>query len=288
MDKISVLLTCHNRKDKTIKCLKTLKAAIQKSNLTVEIYLTDDGSTDGTGVLVKELFPEVVILKGNGSLFWAGGMRNSWNEALKNNDFDAYLLLNDDTSVSIDLFEEMIYAHQQTIRTYGIEGIYVGSTQESGTGAISYGGSVIINKFYYKTKRLEPNGTIQLCDLGNANIMFVPKEVVNKIGTLSDEYVHGAADYDYTLRARKRKIPVVVMPNYCGECCNDHPYVYENFSRLSLINRIKRLYKPTGLAYRDRLRYMKNNFPYRFPFVVALGWLQILFPRIFVSSTRGR
>lgn len=288
MERIAVLLTCHNRKDKTINCIQSLKKAIiEAPSLEVDIYLTDDGSTDGTGKIINEQFPEVIILKGNGFLFWAGGMRNSWREALKN-EYDGYLLLNDDTNVTNDILDEIIKVHQQTTKIYGAEGIYVGSTKDSTKGKISYGGSIITNRFFYKTKRLEPNGTIQLCELGNANIMCVSKEVVSRIGILSKDYVHGAADYDYTLKARKKKIPVVIMSKYCGECDNDHPDVYENFNKLPFKGRVKRLYNPSGLAYRDRLRYMQKNFPYRFPFVLVLGWLQILFPRFFISYNRTR
>ena len=52
---IAVLLTCHNRKAKTVKCMQSLYDALthynrlhEKDFIDVEVYLTDDGCTDGT------------------------------------------------------------------------------------------------------------------------------------------------------------------------------------------------------------------------------------------------
>ena len=86
MRKIAALYTCHNRKDKTLSSLGSLQKAYQQSNqkFKLEIYLTDDGSTDGTSVEVKRQFPKVNLLYGDGNLFWAKGMRKSWKKALEN------------------------------------------------------------------------------------------------------------------------------------------------------------------------------------------------------------
>src|ERR1044072_5261743 len=98
MKKIAVLLTCFNRKEKTLTCLDALKKAIGalSFDVSVAIYLVDDGSTDGTAASVLSRFPEVNLIHGSGNLFWAGGMRLAWETALKA-EMDYFLLLNDDT-----------------------------------------------------------------------------------------------------------------------------------------------------------------------------------------------
>lgn len=103
--KIAVLLTCFNRKIKTLSCLQSLYHALEVYNnkyenkIDLSIYLTDDGCTDGTGNAVRENFIDknITILQGTGNLFWAGGMCLAWNTALRyNKGWDFYLLLNDD------------------------------------------------------------------------------------------------------------------------------------------------------------------------------------------------
>ena len=65
--KIAALLTCFNRKDKTITCLNSVLNIIP----TCHVYLVDDASTDGTSEAIKQNFPQVNIIQGNGNLFWS-------------------------------------------------------------------------------------------------------------------------------------------------------------------------------------------------------------------------
>lgn len=68
--RIAILLTCYNRKDKTYVCLNSLYKNISEY-CQFDIYLVDDGSTDGTAMMIAKDFPEVILIKGSGSLFWA-------------------------------------------------------------------------------------------------------------------------------------------------------------------------------------------------------------------------
>jgi GT2 family glycosyltransferase len=284
MKDLAVLLTCHNRKNKTIQSLESLKSA-QKAyakQLKVTIYLTDDGSTDGTAEAVKNRFPETVILQGNGNLFWANGMINSWSEATKHG-HDSYLLLNDDTYLLENVFQDITDAHEFSLKKYGRPGVYVGSTKDPNTHKLSYGGGLITNKLLYRFKILEPNGEIQNCDLGNANIMFVDQSVTNDVGILSKGYEHGLADYDYTLKCKRKNIPVLTTKNFCGLCERDNKGLYHNFGTKTLRERIDHLYKPTGIAFKSRLLFMRRFFPYRVPFFFVMGWFKVLFPNLYVK-----
>ncbi len=285
---IAVLLTCHNRKDKTVSCLDYLFEAYKttQNNIKIKVYLTDDGSSDGTSEIVKKLYPETVILKGDGNLFWTGGMRNSWKEALKYG-YDAYLLLNDDTTVYKSLFNELILTHEYVLKKYNCGGIYIGSTQNL-SNKYSYGGSVVKNKFLNTLQRLEPNGSIQKCEGGNANIMMVSQDVVTKIGILSNSYTHGIADYDYTLTAKRNNIPVFIAANYCGICDNDNPDTYQTFLNLCFSDRRKFLYDPKGLAFFDYVVFNKKFFPYRLPFIIVAAWIKLFFPKIYIILNRLR
>lgn len=289
MHRIAALLTCHNRKNKTLNCLKSLHKAKNNSGriLDLDIYLTDDGSTDGTSEEVRALFPEVEILPGDGTLFWAEGMRHSWNRALSKG-YDAYLLLNDDVDLYPNFLDQLFKCHEFCLTTFGSGGIYIGSTEDKFTSKLTYSGSLILNRFLYTHKRLPPNGSFQTCDLANANIMFVTAEVVGKIGILSEGYAHGMADYDYTLMARKKGIPVLVAPEYCGHCVNDHKDLYANFSTKTLKQRKAYLNKPTGLAFSSYKRFMRKFFPLRYPLVVFFGWFKLYFPTLYLKYFRNR
>lgn len=83
MKLIAVLLTVHNRKEKTLCCLQNLFKQKIPNGYQIEVYLTDDGCTDGTPEAVHEQFPAVHIIKGDGSLFWNRGMYTAWDTAGK-------------------------------------------------------------------------------------------------------------------------------------------------------------------------------------------------------------
>ncbi|WP_228237524.1 glycosyltransferase family 2 protein [Allomuricauda sp. M10] len=282
MDKVAILLTCFNRKEKTIKALTALNNAFEQSNHIVQmtIYLTDDGSTDGTSEAVSAKFPYVKILKGTGDLYWAGGMRNSWKEAIKGN-YDAYLLLNDDTDVYPHLFDSVQETHAFSLSNYGLGGVYVGTTIDAKTRKVSYGGSVFINKFLATSKRLEPQDKPIPCELGNANIMWVSKNVVDEVGILSEGYVHGLADYDYTLKAVKKNIPALIMPGVVGECINDHKDPYQRFFNLPFKERYKMLYNPIGFDFVSQTHHMKKHFPLRYPLFLTTGYFKVVFPKLY-------
>ena len=122
MDKknVAILLTCYNRKLKTLTCIKDLLQAIKaygEDKMNYSIFLTDDGCTDGTVEALEERFPKIKIhiIKGNGNLYWAGGMRKAWNEAMKKYaEWDYYLLLNDDVELLPSLFETLFETERYT------------------------------------------------------------------------------------------------------------------------------------------------------------------------------
>lgn len=277
LNSIAVISTCYNRKNKTITCLKHLYKSYYASSyhFRMDVYLTDDGSKDGTSAMVSKLFPDIHILYGNGNLYWAGGMRNSWEKALKS-DYDAYLLLNDDTTMEANCFDELFKTHEYSFKQFGMGAIYIGSTRDPQTLEHTYGGSLIINKWTFHTQKIIPNGKIIECHIGCANIMFVYSKVVDELGILCNKYIHAKADYDYTLRAHKKKIPILVCSNYCGYCTRDR--TLPNFAKMNFKERIQYLKSPKGIEFSGYMYFMWKFFPFRAPFVYCSLWLKTLIP----------
>lgn len=286
MKNIAVLITCFNRKEKTLSALRKLHEANSKANFSInlKVYITDDGSTDGTAEAIVKSFPEINILKGTGNLYWTRGMRKSWQEALKGK-YDAYLLLNDDTNVSENVFDEFQEVDDWCLSKYKQHGIYVAFTSDPDTGELSYGAKNVLSKLSYKLEDILPSNIPQLCDLGNANIMLVHNDVVDVIGILSEGYIHGKGDYDYTLKARKKKIPVLTTTKICGTCKKDsgNNFKYKNFTVKSLKERKETLYNPVGLDFKSHLTYVKRHFPLRLPAVYFGAWFKVLFPKIYLK-----
>lgn len=282
--KIAVLLTCFNRKAMTVSCLQRLKRAIllynEKNNevIDVSIFLTDDKCTDGTPDAVRDSIEgeDLHIIEADGNAFWAGGMRIAWSEAVKKGGFDFYLLLNDDTDVWDNLFDELLSAHMYCIKEFGKGGVYSGNTTwKNDKTRMSFGGKKGNGLIFERFSWVYPNGVPQRCDIVNANILMVAKEVVDDIGIFADCYIHGAADNDYGMRANKAGFPVVITGGYCGSCDADnydHRQECEILSRMSLAQRKKYFANPVHSIH-DKYEFTKR---WRKPFVPVVLFIHFL------------
>jgi GT2 family glycosyltransferase len=248
--KIAVLISCHNRKDKTIKCLNALYSQQGlEVNYRIAVFLVDDGSTDGTTESIKTKFPTVNIIQGDGNLYWNRGMHLAWKTAAATNDFDYYLWLNDDTIV----FDNAIKTMLDSSKSLKKEAILCGCTQSFENKKITYGGRK-------NGMLIEPNGSLQQCDLINGNFVFVSRVVFHKVGMLDPLFHHGIGDYDYGLRAKKAGFDSFVTPVFIGYC---EPNISINIcfrENVPVLKRLKYLYSPLGVHPVIYFKYDKRHF----------------------------
>lgn len=287
MENVAILLTCYNRKAKTISCLNSLTSTYKssKSTLNVSIYITDDGSTDGTAIAVaQENYPfELRILNGTGFLYWNGGMINSWRAAISQGGYDGYLLLNDDVRVLETFWRDLENADKVSLKEYGKRGIYVGSTCDPVTKLFTYGGFNFVNKLTLRDEYVLPDGeTYRKCQCAHGNITYISAEVVSRMGIFCKDYIHGGTDHDYSYLAYKAGFPILVLPNYAGLCENDHDEDgYAEFLKMPLKKRLSYLHSPFGFNLHNTLLFQKRCFPYRYPFVWIMGYSKALFPKTY-------
>jgi GT2 family glycosyltransferase len=243
MMRIAVLLTCFNRKEKTRKCLNQLFNL--KNDL--DIYLVDDGCTDGTSEIILKEFPQVNLIKGSGNLFWNKGMNLAWEHAARN-DYDYYLWLNDDVVLYENCFEELFYCVTLTENKAIISGIIESSDKKE----TLYGG------YDFNKKLIRPNGTLNLIRNLNGNVVLIPKKVYNVLGNLDMHYHHDLGDVDYGFRAQNSNIGVYTtrIAIASGEK-NDICRVRQN--NTTILKRFKRLYAPLG-ANPGIIFYFRNKY----------------------------
>ncbi len=254
MRSIAILMAVHNRKEKTLACIKNILQQKKYQDVNIHIFLTDDGCTDGTNEAIKEQFPDVTILKGNGNLFWNRGMNLAWNEASKSEP-DFYLWLNDDTILKSDAIYTLIKNADNT----GNNCIIVGSTYASESIPIlTYGGR---NK-NRKHSLIQPdNEKLVECDTFNGNIVLIPKMVFKKIGYNDTYFHHSFGDIEYGLRASKQGIKNYIAPGILGYCKRNNPIPIFRRKNISILKRYKLLYSPLGYNPKEDYHLNKKFYP---------------------------
>ena len=287
MQRVAILMTVHNRKAKTLRCLESVKETLLpcRDEFFVKVFLTDDGSTDGTADAIQaETYPfEVRILRGDGNLFWNAGMINSWKAALEEGGWNGFLWLNDDVTVLPAFWPDLSETDQYCQEYYRKRGIYVGSTQDAATGDFTYGGFIYTNKLTLKDKMLPPDETIQPCEAGHGNITYVAVEVVEKQGIFCEKYYHGGTDHDYTYLAHKAGFPILVLPHYSAACEKDHPKDggRKKLFEMPLRERLREMNNPRGLNMHNALLFSRRCFPLRYPLILATGYFKAIFPKTY-------
>ena len=191
----------------TRECLLSLRKQTYQNIKTVVI---DDGSTDGTSKMIQEEFSDVVLLHGDGNLWWAGAVNLGVRYVLKSAMRDDFILtMNDDTFVNDDYVESLIecaYKHPKSL----VGSIFL---KDKERGAIEDGGVKID---WYTAKFNFISRGLKYKSIMNRECYIIPVDVLSGRGTLipvkvfqniglydSKNLPHYGADYEFSHRAKK-------------------------------------------------------------------------------------
>jgi GT2 family glycosyltransferase len=197
--------------------------------------------------MIQSKFPKVNIIAGNGNLYWNGGMNLAWTSALKKGDFDFFIWLNDDTflfeNAVLDLFKDYEKVSKPAIITAAIK--------QPNTNEFAFGGQNEMGE-------VKPNGLVQKVTLINGNFVLIPKEIVDKIGILSNDFTHYLGDYDYGLRAIAAGSQCFTTSKYLGEC-EVTVLPYWGDEKNSFKKRWELLHSVKGLSIKEYTRFLKKH-----------------------------
>ncbi len=208
---VCVVVAVRNRLELTKRFLESFKKSTYQ-NFT--IVITDDASTDNTVEYVSQNYPEVVILHGNGNLFWTGATNKGVKYALEHN-FDYVLTINNDAVVKPDTLAKLV---ECSIKN---PGKIVGSLIVRGdTGKIWSAGVYLNWKNGYLFNLNHPDEDLKIvktlqnplpAEILNGNGTLFPTDIFRKIGIYNEFWTpHYHADSEITLRATKAGIKSIV------------------------------------------------------------------------------
>ncbi|MCI9218561.1 MAG: glycosyltransferase family 2 protein [Lachnospiraceae bacterium] len=251
MANILVLITCYNRKEKTLKFIDTV---LQDEQQNFSFLIVDDNSNDGTAEAVS-VFPNVKVIKGNGNLFYSGGMRTAIDEAKASDirKYDFVMLANDD----VEFYKGAI---TKLISYLGAEkSIIVGATCSS-DGEMSYSGVVRTGKIRPGYRNvMSVDDEKRYCDTFCANCVLMPTDIFSSLDNIDPVYHHAMGDFDYGYQAGKKGIRILASHFFVG-VCNDNSKVgtWKDVS-LSRRERIRKKESPKGLPGKEWFHYLRKN-----------------------------
>jgi GT2 family glycosyltransferase len=249
--RIAVLMAAHNRRDLTLRALRSLEAARDVFDLTIVLF--DDASSDGTADAARAAWPDAIVLMGDGNAFWNGGMYQAWTHALAL-DVDGYLWLNDDVALDADALPRL--AQEWQAQGGGAAPfILVGSTRDD-AGRLSYGAQRLVrDPFALRFEKLPICDALMPAQTFNGNIALVSRATVARIGINDPHFLHALGDLDYGLRATRAGIPVFNMPGTLGRCNNNAPL---KFNEGSFGERWRRITSHRGIPPRNWWRITRR------------------------------
>lgn len=277
--RVAAVLTSHNRVATTLRALEGLEG--QHTSAQLDLVMVDDGSADGTAESVRAAFPQVRLLRGDGTLYWNRGMHRAWQVALGGK-YDYYLWLNDDTSLDPDALQQLL----DVAETLGRPSIIVGCTR-SKDGHLTYGGYVRdhprLRPLHFR--RVQVGTAPREVDTMNGNCVLISADVANVVGNLDPAFIHGMGDFDYGLRATKLGIPIIVAPGFIGECDRNAPTTVYRDPAVSFRTRIRTFLGPKGLPPGAWFTFTRRHTGPLWPVLFALPYVKFFVAALWIEAT---
>lgn len=219
MPEIAILIPVFNKLSLTIKCLESLVPLIDSEKLSfysAYIVVIDDGSSDGTSDWISQHYPDITLLKGDGNLWWSGGINMGVKYAQDRKGTSHVLLWNNDIEPESLYFSKL----DELIGGFS-EDMIVGSkiyTLDPPDQIWAFG--AVFNprngKKYmigFEEEDSEEFSSPREVDWLPGMGTLVPLEIIEDIGYWDAEnfpQYHG--DSDFTYRARVRGYKIMVYP----------------------------------------------------------------------------
>lgn len=218
---LSVVVINMNGRKLLDDCLESLRAAAPRHRL--EVLVVDNGSHDGSPQMVKEKYPEAILVRNKENR----GFTRANNQGIERSAGRYVLLLNNDTRVLPGAFSDAI-EYMDTRPDAGAAGLKLlnedGSLQLSCRRFPSFS-QAIFNRYSFLT-RLFPNNPysrhylmtdfqhdrVQEVDWVSGACLMFRRSVLDRIGALDERFFMYSEDVDYCYRVWQIGRKVIYIP----------------------------------------------------------------------------
>lgn len=218
MPLIGFAIASFNRKERLRECLY----AIDESNYQNRfICVVDDGSTDGTFEMLRTEFPKVMVLKGDGNLWWGGATNKAIDECLRFG-CDYLVILNDDCLIEKDTLNKFVkLAKEYPDAVIAPIAVDINAPDQvwwagSSWGPLKYMPFIWLIRQHYSHRTpicelpSKPYSTSEFTGRG----IFIPRFIFDTVGVIDSElFPQYGSDNDFSLRVTTSGNKAIVDPN---------------------------------------------------------------------------
>jgi len=229
--KLSVIIVNYNVKYFLEQALYSVRKAIK--DLDIEVFVVDNNSVDDSVHMVKEKFPEVLLIENKDNT----GFSVANNQAIRVAKGEYVLLLNPDTVVEEDTFEKCINfmdAHPKAgalgVKMIDGSGNFLPESKRGFPSPwVAFYKTFGFSSFFPKSKKfnhyhlgyLDENETNE-CEILAGAFMFMRKTALDKVGLLDETFFMYGEDIDLSYRITQGGYKIYYFPetkiiHYKGE-----------------------------------------------------------------------
>ncbi len=220
--RVEIITPVHNRRDITLQCLKSLER-INRDDLDIHIIIVDDGSTDGTAEAVKENYPNVEIVRGDGNLWFTAGMNRGIEKALEYNP-DYILTINDDEVFDANFLQYLIGTAKKYPHSV-VGSLLLLWDQPHKVFQVSPKWETFSGGFRHWRKQTVwtvPDNPWEV-EIIVGNCVLFPVEAIKECGLMNEKRFPHFGDAEYTPRMRKKGWKLLIEPRSRVFCQPNDP-----------------------------------------------------------------
>ncbi len=220
---MSIVLVCWNNKAYVEPCLESLYES--DLNISFDVLVVDNGSTDGSQEMLRERYPSVALIQNDHNV----GLAKACNQGIEATAGRYVLLLNNDTIVNGPSMERMVDFLDRTPEAAAVGGRLInpdGSLQATYSEFSSLWQELLIATRLgaliqpgYPAHKDDPQ--VRSVDWLSSACLLLRREALKEVGFLDEEYfIYGdEADLQYRLKRAGWKVyylPQVTTIHYGG------------------------------------------------------------------------
>ena len=212
--KVYIVTSVHNRRHFTEPFLGCLH---QQKWPNLKIIIVDDGSTDGTSEMIREKFPQVILLHGDGNLWWTAATNVGIREALKTaTDSDYVLVINDDLEVNPDYVTNLAsFANKHPRSLVGSVIVDFDNQDLIDDGGITINWWTAKYRIFNRGRRLSefaPGHWLEVSTLTGRGIL-VPVSAFHELGLYDEKHFINCGDLELPVRSAWKGYRLYVIYN---------------------------------------------------------------------------